>query len=107
MTHPTADDADEQQKDWRDKALCAQIGGDLWFPEKGDRGGPRRARETCARCPVAEQCLELAVNNPAIQHGIWGGKTPTEIRLIRNARGIAGDVVPEDEEPEDEDVYAA
>lgn len=96
---------DLEDKNWRSQALCAQIGGDLWFPDHGKLRGVREAKEKCAECPVAKQCLEFAVNSPEIHDGIWAGKTPREIREIRKQRRLAGDAIPEDEEVRDESVY--
>lgn len=78
---------DAQRESWRDRALCAQVGGDFWFPE----GGPGRdAKRICngdpaagtAPCPVKAQCLEYAVANG--EHwGVWGGTGEKERRRIR------------------------
>ena len=42
--------------DWRAGALCAQIGGDMFFPPKG--GSDRSAKIICAMCDVRIQCLK-------------------------------------------------
>lgn len=63
-----------------DQALCAQIGGDWWFPRKG--GSPRVARKVCAQCPVREACLAYALEIDA-EWGVWGGKTEIERRKLR------------------------
>jgi len=48
--------------DWMQDALCAQVGGDLWFPEgQGATAAP--AKNICARCPVASPCLQYALDN--------------------------------------------
>ena len=67
---------------WRDSALCAQVGGDLWFPEKGGPSGA--AKQICAVCPVREACLEYALEND-ITAGIWGNTTPLERRTLKRA----------------------
>ena len=72
---------------WMTEALCAQIGGDLWFP---DQGGPvQAAKNICATCPVRAECLEFAlaaVENPV---GVWGGTSPNERRRLRQERNTA------------------
>lgn len=93
------------EKNWRDGALCAQIGGDLWFPEKGQRNQAITARENCGKCEVAQFCLDYAVRNPSIQHGIWGGQPPREIRRLRQEAGLAGAELNDDMEAEDESIY--
>lgn len=68
--------------EWRDHALCAQIGGDLWFPDKG--GSSLAAIAVCRSCPVATECLEFSttLNPDERQHGIWGGLSPVSRRLL-------------------------
>lgn len=71
---------------WRDSAVCAQIGGDYWFPEKG--GLAREAKRICRDCPVRADCLAyaLAANEP---YGIWGGLTrPERLRLAGRRRPL-------------------
>lgn len=62
---------------WTRDALCAQIGGDEWFPEKGEPSRP--AKNICRECPVAAQCLEYALRNGE-RHGIWGGVSVAQLR---------------------------
>ena len=68
---------------WMDDALCAQIGGDEWHPEKG--GATRQALAVCWRCPVREECLEYALVNE-VSFGIWGGVPDFERRKLRAQR---------------------
>ena len=39
---------------WYEDAVCASVGGDFWFPEKGGDSG-KEAKKVCASCPVASQ----------------------------------------------------
>ena len=56
----------------------------LFFPPAGRSPNLERARSFCARCPVAEACLEHALEHePA---GAWGGKTAVERQQIRTSR---------------------
>lgn len=66
--------------EWRELALCAQIDGDLFFPEKGESAS--LARSVCARCPVSEECLAFALATNE-REGIWGGLTARERAQIR------------------------
>lgn len=68
--------------DWMTDALCAQVDGDLWFPDKGSDASP--ARRICAQCPVAVQCAELAQANGE-RHGIWGGVSARQLSRMRGA----------------------
>ena len=74
-----------EREDWRQGASCAQVGGDLWFPEKG--GTTLYAKRICAACPVRRQCLDeaLALPNAEDQDGIRGGLSVRERRALRKA----------------------
>ena len=63
---------------WQDQALCAQIGGDLWFPDKGEPTAG--VKFVCRRCPVRAPCAEAGRDE---QFGIWGGLSVTERRRMR------------------------
>ncbi len=79
---------------WFERAACREPGVDpeLFFP-LGETGPSARevaaAKAVCARCPVAAQCLDSAMQagEPA---GIWGGTTPAERRLSRSRLARAG-----------------
>lgn len=67
--------------------ICAEVGGDAWFPEKG--GSPTElqfARTICSRCIHREECQEWGIHNE--RFGIWGGLTEMDRRRIRRHRGI-------------------
>lgn len=70
-------------EDWRDTALCAQVGGELWFPEKG--GSTRDAKRICNRCEVRAECLEYALDNDE-RFGIWGGLSERERRRLKRGQ---------------------
>ncbi|MGW8846567.1 WhiB family transcriptional regulator [Streptomyces xiamenensis] len=64
--------------DWETDALCAQVGGDEWFPESSQ--GVSEAIAICRRCPAITACLAAAMAEeaglgPAHRHGIRGGLT--------------------------------
>lgn len=65
--------------DWTAAALCAQVGGDFWFPERGD--STREAKAICRRCPVRADCLAFAVDH-GIAFGIWGGLSERQRRRL-------------------------
>lgn len=73
--------------DWQDQAACQNSHPDLFFPAKYEDVRP--AKRICADCPVHNQCLEYALANDE-QHGIWGGTTLRERRLIKKARRFEG-----------------
>lgn len=71
---------------WLGQAGCRGCDPDLWFPQQG--GDVAEARRICGSCPVRERCLEMAIDEKIV-HGIFGGHTTRERRLI--ARGLPPD----------------
>lgn len=81
-------------REWMVDALCAQIGADEWFPDKGESNTV--AKLTCRRCPVRSECLEYALDHDE-RHGIWGGLSERERRKLKTQRrrdGLPLRVVP-------------
>lgn len=76
-TRPQLTDADHT---WQDRAACARLGPDLFFPGIGEDAQP--AKQVCAGCPVAGDCLQYAHTN-RIRHGVWGGLSEKERRRQR------------------------
>jgi hypothetical protein len=65
--------------------LCSPY-PDLHFAddeEAPDAAGVEQAKEICASCPVGERCLEWALSR-RIDHGVWGGLTGQERRVLRS-----------------------
>jgi WhiB family redox-sensing transcriptional regulator len=73
---------------WTGEALCAQVGGDLWFPGPGEAGVAAAAKAVCAACPVRAPCLEHALQTREL-HGIWGGLDYRERRAEQRRRARA------------------
>lgn len=71
---------DEDEENWRDRALCAQTDPEAFFPEKG--GSTREAKKMCLGCPVRSECLEYALSNDE-RYGIWGGLSERERRRLK------------------------
>lgn len=76
---------------WRDEAACIGMDTRIFFPI-GETGTALHqvllAKQTCAACPVREECLEFAI--ATIQNdGVWGGTTEDERRLVKRARRAA------------------
>ena len=65
--------------DWRTDALCAEVGGTIFFPKKGASADP--ARSICAQCTVVSECLTDALRDDR-QVGIRGGLTEAERKRI-------------------------
>lgn len=68
--------------DWMRDAACAEVGGDVWFPEPGDLTW-RSARQVCAGCTAFHSCLdwimtaELGLSNHS-RFGITAGMSPLQ-----------------------------
>jgi WhiB family transcriptional regulator, redox-sensing transcriptional regulator len=65
---------------WKLEGLCRTVDPDLWFPEDNCLG--TAAIKVCRRCPVAEECLDYALENNE-RHGIWGGLSPNQRKLVK------------------------
>lgn len=68
---------------WRDRALCAQVDTDAFFPTEG--GSTRVAKTICARCSVRAECLQFAIEMD-ITEGVWGGLSGRQRKPLRTAR---------------------
>jgi WhiB family transcriptional regulator, redox-sensing transcriptional regulator len=76
---------------WRSHAACSSLDTNLFFPV-GLTGyaidQTNLAKAVCNDCPVRNQCLEFALRTLQ-DHGVWGGHTEEERRVIRRARRAA------------------
>ena len=70
--------------------LCAQIGGDFWFPEREEGAvsyiDGQYAKSICKRCIHKVECAEWGINKEYF--GIWGGLTIRQRQQIRSQRGL-------------------
>lgn len=70
--------------------LCAQIGGDFWFPEREEGTvsyvDGQYAKSICKRCVHKVECAEWGINKETF--GIWGGLAYRERVAIRRQRRI-------------------
>jgi WhiB family transcriptional regulator, redox-sensing transcriptional regulator len=76
-----------EERTWQLRAACRGPESSLFFPptyaERKDERDARegRAKAICAICPVRPECLEYALR-VGEQHGIWGGLTEAERRVL-------------------------
>lgn len=73
---------------WREAGACLDADPDLFFPISVTGLGLDQidqARDICARCDVQRRCLEYSLTTRQM-HGIWGGTTPDERRVILRRR---------------------
>jgi WhiB family redox-sensing transcriptional regulator len=69
---------------WMKRAACAGMDYEVFFPERGQSVIP--AKTVCAQCTVGAVCLDYAMSINE-RHGIWGGTTEKERRVLRRQRG--------------------
>jgi hypothetical protein len=71
---------------WSDRAECLTSKGhdpEMWFAPKGSVDA-ERAKNVCAGCPVAHQCLAYALAQPVSEdYGILGGLDEVQRRQRR------------------------
>lgn len=67
------------REEWMDDALCAQTDPEAFFPEKG--GSTKPAKNICAGCTVAAECLTYALDHNE-RFGIWGGVSERDRRKL-------------------------
>ena len=70
---------DDDEPCWQDLGACAEVDGDLFFPDKG--GSTREAKTICAGCEVRAECLEYAMETDQ-RFGVWGGLSERERRRL-------------------------
>lgn len=73
---------------WWQEAMCKDADPRWFFPEGEQRNSYQLARQYCARCPVALQCLQDALSIPGT-FGMWGGTTQNERERITDADKLA------------------
>jgi len=71
--------------------LCAEIGGDFWFPERDNPENrklldPSYAKSICRSCIHRSECAQWGIKNE--RFGIWGGLTEYERTLLRTRSKI-------------------
>lgn len=71
--------------DWFDLAACKGTDVHAWFPARGQ--SLKALRAVCETCPVREDCGTYALDH-GIKHGVWGGLSERERRLIRRDRRL-------------------
>ena len=75
-------DTDLAVHSWREVAACNNRTDVSFFPMPDDLVAINAAKAVCTACPVADECLQFAIetNQP---DGIWGGMTSKERARIR------------------------
>ncbi|MDQ1510552.1 MAG: WhiB family transcriptional regulator, redox-sensing transcriptional regulator [Actinomycetota bacterium] len=71
---------------WLAGGACRPYPTAWWFST--DLGETATAKHICAGCPVREECLEYAIERPALL-GVWAATKPAERADVRNARLVS------------------
>lgn len=85
---------EHENTDWQELAACRRHDNTLFFgPDHGESELEKQARElrakaVCETCPVAEPCLEFAMETNQ-KYGIWGGLTDKERASLKRRRARA------------------
>lgn len=71
--------------------LCAEVGGDWWFPEKEVADDKEQlhsiyAKRICGSCQHRVECAEWGIHHE--QYGIWGGLNGRRLAAIRREKNI-------------------
>jgi WhiB family redox-sensing transcriptional regulator len=67
---------------WMDEGACLGMDPEDFYPERPvAKAAVAAAREVCARCPVAEPCLEWALEHD--EAGVWAGTTEAQRQAMR------------------------
>lgn len=77
---------DRWSPDWTARALCKPNTAEGFFPE-GEQVAAQVAvaKKVCRRCPVRDECLDLALSLPDVQ-GIWAGTDENERAEMRQVQ---------------------
>ena len=67
---------------WKEAAACRGEPSSVFYPETEAEAA--QAKAICARCPVSDMCLTVALRNGE-RHGVWGGKTERERARLRRS----------------------
>lgn len=91
IKHPSSSLAplyDEQEFAWQKEAECRGVPVEAFFPTRGK--SLERALAYCGACAVRSTCTDYAIRS-SIRHGIWGGTSERQRRVIRkqNTRSSA------------------
>ena len=73
------------ETDWMSVGKCKDLSPAIFVPSDGV--GVQAAQRICAECPVADACLQYALDE-RVDHGVWGGKSERERRRILRRRRV-------------------
>ena len=67
---------------WHAEAACRGTDA-IFFVDRGESAEPAKA--ICSTCPVVDECRDFALDSGE-KHGIWGGTSERERRVLRKNR---------------------
>jgi hypothetical protein len=84
-------DLQTAKKRWAPLSSCWDLEVGSMFP-RSHAQEVALAKEVCTTCPVAKECLKLAIVNQE-EYGIWGGYSSREIQTeIKNIKSKFGNI---------------
>ncbi len=77
--------------DWRDDANCIGADPEIFFAsdQKADVEIVKKAKAKCSSCLAQVACLRYALETDQ-NHGIWGGQTEKERRMLKRSAIASG-----------------
>jgi WhiB family redox-sensing transcriptional regulator len=77
----------DDDESWRSRALCRRFTDVNFVPDPflGEDSLP--AKNVCAHCPVAVDCLAYAMRTDRL--GVWGGTDEADRALLRTVAAVA------------------
>jgi WhiB family transcriptional regulator, redox-sensing transcriptional regulator len=81
--------AAKASSNWWELAACREADPEFFFPISGagaSAADVARAKAYCARCCIRQRCLDFAIDSHEV-HGVWGGTSEEERRVIAARRG--------------------
>lgn len=76
----------DMERNWVARAACSGLDSAIFYPPTEEEAD--EAKAVCAECPVAEPCLEHAIEHRE-KNGVWGGATEKErLRIVRRRRRL-------------------
>jgi len=84
--HHLGSESKHMDANWMSEGKCRDLSPTAFFPSDGI--GVQAAQRICAECPVADACLQYALDE-RVDHGVWGGKSERERRRILRRRRLS------------------
>jgi WhiB family transcriptional regulator, redox-sensing transcriptional regulator len=75
--------SDYREREWIHRAACKGMDTNIFFPDRGENAKVELAKQTCASCPVQQECREYGEME---RYGFWGGTSTRTRSKARTGR---------------------